>query len=418
MSDAWPEVWQEAHAKAFTVARATRLDVLTDLHAEVLKIGTEGITEAEFMKALTPRLKAKGWWGLEERVDPKTGELTEVMLGSPHRLKTIYRTNAATAYSAGRYRAFDENREARPFWQYVSVMDARTRPAHAALDGKVFALDDPATGIFWPPNDWGCRCRPRALSAEDLARQGLVPEETAGKIGWENVPAEKDGEPRPRATYRTTDAYGDPVTFRAGAGWSHNPGQAWAKPFTPPPLDTLPRTFPPGRDLPPLPKPTPVSRERLLPDGLPEAEYYRRFRAAFPAEAQRTGVFRDVTGEAVPIGEELFRDARGRWKIRKNDRHQYLEVLAETIARPDEIWLAWEQRGEQWSLRRRYLKAYAIEGQQIPGLSVFELGKDGWSEVTLFQVTDDQVAKTGLTVEQYVNRQRGTFLHYRRNESG
>ena len=63
----------------------------------------EGKTGRWFEKELTPLLQKKGWWGKKETVDPETGEIERVQLGSPWRLQTIYRTNLQTAYMAGRY---------------------------------------------------------------------------------------------------------------------------------------------------------------------------------------------------------------------------------------------------------------------------------------------------------------------------
>ena len=225
----WEEVWQDAHAKAFTVAKATRLDILQDIRDAVEKALKEGKTLAWFEKELTPVLKAKGWWGRQENVDKETGEITSVQLGSPWRLQTIYRTNLQTAYMAGRYAEQLANVEDRPYWQYVAILDGRTRPSHRVLNGKVFRYDDPFWQSFYPPNGWGCRCRVTALSEGNLRRNGLQVTNSEGQLGSTmKLVSPKTGELREVATYRTVD----PITRRSlvvvpDVGWSYNPGAAW-----------------------------------------------------------------------------------------------------------------------------------------------------------------------------------------------
>jgi len=145
----WHELQAEAAAKAFTVAKCTRLDILTDIRDALQKTLDQGMTLKQFQKELTPTLKAKGWWGKQEVVDPRTGEVRRAQLGSPWRLRTIYETNMATAYAAGRYQEQLENADAQPYWMYVAVMDARTRPSHAALNGKILRYDDPFWNSFY-----------------------------------------------------------------------------------------------------------------------------------------------------------------------------------------------------------------------------------------------------------------------------
>jgi hypothetical protein len=36
-------------------------------------------------------------------------------------------------------------------------------------------------------------------------------------------------------------------------------------------------------------------------------------------------------------------------------------------------------------VRRRYIARFAVEGQEVPALVVFELGGDGWAGITAFQ---------------------------------
>lgn len=218
----WYDTWQQSHAKAFTVAKAMRMDILMDIREMVEKALKEGLTFQEFKKELEPKLRAKGWWGRKLVVDERGA--TEVQLGSPHRLKTIYQTNLQTAYMAGRYKEFMENVDDRPYWQYVAALDSRTRPAHAALHGKVFRYDDPFWETHYPPLGFNCRCRVRAISEDSLKDRRLTVESSKGRITWQDqLVSKKTGELRPVAVYH------DPFTgekIATDVGWSYNPGKA------------------------------------------------------------------------------------------------------------------------------------------------------------------------------------------------
>ncbi|BAQ37135.1 virion morphogenesis protein [Pseudomonas aeruginosa] len=138
----WHDVDAATHARALTVAKAARLDVLQDIRDALVDNLERGGTLRDFQRNLRPVLEAKGWWGRQIVVAPDGG--AEVaQLGSPRRLETIYQTNMQSAYMAGRYAAAYEARETHPYWMYVAVMDSVTRPSHAALHGKVFRWDDP-----------------------------------------------------------------------------------------------------------------------------------------------------------------------------------------------------------------------------------------------------------------------------------
>lgn len=218
----WYDTWQEAHAKAFTVAKVMRMDILMDIRDMVQKALDEGITFQQFKKELEPRLKAKGWWGYKF-VGYPDGSVEKILEGSPWRLKTIYRTNMQTAYMAGRYQEQIENVDNRPYWQYVAVLDSKTRPAHRALHGKVFRYDDPFWQTHYPPLGWNCRCRVRALSQKDIDRAKLPVDSAEGRITWQDVPvSKKTGEVQKVAVYH------DPLTgekIATDPGWSYNPGR-------------------------------------------------------------------------------------------------------------------------------------------------------------------------------------------------
>lgn len=224
----WHDVWHEAQAKAFTVTNVAKLDVLGDIRGALTQALAEGKGEKWFAKNLEPVLRAKGWWGkrTEQGAD---GTERVVRMGSPARLKLIYRQNVQTAYMAGRYKQMLENADNRPWWRYRAVLDRRTRPSHAALDGQTFRYDDPFWVSFYPPIDWLCRCRVEALSDVGLAREGVTPESGEDRMTTRDVDVvdRRTGVVTTRqVTGYRTGAGPDAPTVWTGPGFSYNPGAA------------------------------------------------------------------------------------------------------------------------------------------------------------------------------------------------
>lgn len=230
----WRDLWQESQAKSFTVAKAMRVDILQDIRGALDDALNNGTTFREFEKKLTPVLQAKGWWGRQlaskvspgqpDRIDPSSGEIKTVQLGSPRRLKTIYQTNLQTAYMAGRYRSMMESADSHPYWQYVAVLDGRTRPTHRAMNGRVFRYDDAAWGAIYPPNGFNCRCRVRPMNASALEREGASVESSQDRLIDHDITL-KDGSTVPGKALRIK-LDGKDKLFAPDAGWSYNPGQA------------------------------------------------------------------------------------------------------------------------------------------------------------------------------------------------
>lgn len=407
----WRDVWQEASAKAFTAAGVTKMDVLADIKGGLVDALKNGETPQTFARKLAPLLERKGWWGKAAQIDPETGEMTGKGL-TPRRLATIFDTNIQSAYMAGRYKAFMGNVADRPFWEYVAVMDRRTRPAHAALNGRVFRFDDPVWGTSFPPNGYRCRCSVRALDAQDVKDRSIDLSSSEGRLSDIDVPTSMRPD-APTATV-TRFEYAPGKYFAPDPGFNFNAGREWAKPFTPPPRGSLPRSFPQGIALPELHTPARVPASALLPDGLPPKDYAKAFLARFGADLETPVVFADVTGAPLAVSVDLFKDGAGAWKATKDGRGPFMGLLADSVREPDEVWLRWEASRDQpgaFRLKRRYIKSWLIEGDRGPqhGLSVFEFGKDGWSGSTTML---SQADRSPEARRRYIEKQRDGFLAY------
>lgn len=219
----WRELWQEAQARAFTVAKVMRADILVDIRTALDEALNNGTTFRDFEKKLTPILQAKGWWGKTEHVNTATGEVSTAQLGSPRRLKTIYQTNLQTAYMAGRYKQMMASTDSHPYWQYVAVMDGKTRPAHRAMNGRIFRYDDALWGAMYPPNGFNCRCRVRAMTAAAVEREGFTVETSNDRLVWHDIKLQDGTIVQVKALRIKVD--GQDKLFAPDAGWSYNPAQ-------------------------------------------------------------------------------------------------------------------------------------------------------------------------------------------------
>lgn len=228
----WQDMLDQAHDQAFTVAKAMRLDLLSDIRAALETALQQGQTLKQFTAHLKPILQAQGWWGKQVIVDSQgTGE--RVQLGSPRRLKTIYQTNLQSAYMAGRKASMEQTVQTHPYWMYIAILDGKTRSSHRAMHGQVFRHDDPIWSTIFPPNGFNCRCRVIALSEAAVKRRGLTVISSQGKTFTETVETGTDkrtGEIRTTTItgLRTTDARGRTFTFRTDPGFNHAPGTGLA----------------------------------------------------------------------------------------------------------------------------------------------------------------------------------------------
>ena len=229
----WQEMVDQAHDISFTVAKAMRLDLLSDIRGALETALQSGQTLKQFIAELQPVLESQGWWGKQVIVDSQgVGEM--VQLGSPRRLKTIYQTNLQSAYMAGRKASMEETTDTHPYWMYVAILDGKTRPSHRALHGQVFRHDDPIWASIFPPNGFNCRCRVVALTESAVKRRGLRIVSSEGNMFTETVETgvnKRTGEIRTAEVtgLRTTDAAGKAVTFRTDPGFNHAPGTGLAE---------------------------------------------------------------------------------------------------------------------------------------------------------------------------------------------
>ena len=410
----WREVWQAEHARAFTVAKAARQDVLSTLHGAVDKALAEGQTLRQFTDELEPKLRSLGWWGRRDGVQ----------LGSPHRLKTIFRTNVRVAYSSAQYRHQAANARSRPYWQYLAILDERTRPAHAELHGMVFRHDDPFWDTFYPPNDWHCRCMVRALTERELADRGLAVSDSRAFLDTVDRPVATDSRTgevtmRPASRYIGPGSDGELVSVTLPPEWSYNPGKASTMPVPPGGIrGVLPGApFQPSWSTLGLPAALPVvspARPRRITKPRPgETETQAREREIREAIEVSGGTGIAITRDdgvvdrvyhRVPAPADLddvtLTESFVQYVARTERRTEFADRILPTLTDPGEVWLKKLNRDGRVVYRRVFLSAHA----DYDTLVVAQEDKHGWLSWNFYPVSDMN------------NRRRG-FLLYRREEA-
>ncbi len=167
----YDEVMHEAHLKAFTIAKVTKLDLLSDIQDSLLKAQSEGKSFEVWKKEIKPTLAKKGWLGKVEVINDKTGESKTINVNNT-RLKKIYNTNMRSANAQGRAKA-QYALEGEIYLRYIALQDGLTRPSHLKMQGITLHRDDPFWKTNYPPNGWNCRCVVRAYSKEECEREGF-----------------------------------------------------------------------------------------------------------------------------------------------------------------------------------------------------------------------------------------------------
>jgi len=207
----------EKRKYAQTVSSLAGLDQIQPIVDKLAEFQAEGKTLAEFKK----------WAKTQDWTLPNG------------RLETIYRNSVQTAYQAGHWRDFEENKDERPYLMYDAINDSRVRPSHLALDNTIKPVDDPFWDTHSPPLGHRCRCSLRSLSPREAMKHGgvtqNVPSEGGPDEGWGSKPTqwgqtlerlkEEKLAKAPEVIARAVDNAGMPEpTLRDLNFWGQRPG--------------------------------------------------------------------------------------------------------------------------------------------------------------------------------------------------
>ena len=147
-----------SETQAFAAARSATLKLTARVQDAITRLTKEGLTpqatETEIMEIAA------------EEAQPWTRSYAA----------TVYRTNASTNYSNGRFAQARDPvvREVIGALQFIAQEDERVRPHHIAAHETIAPVDDPVWQIIKPPLGYQCRCGTIFKNIFELERMGLV----------------------------------------------------------------------------------------------------------------------------------------------------------------------------------------------------------------------------------------------------
>src|SRR5665213_2064468 len=334
----WADMVGGAHARAFTVAGATKEGMLTDFRTAIDKAISQGTTLETFRKNFDDIVAKFGW-------DYKGGR--------GWRTNVIYGTNMRTAYAAGRWQQMTDPDVVaiHPYWTYRHADGERfPRPLHQSWDGITLPVGSPWIATHACPNGWGCQCQWEPTTRDEVKERG--------KSG-------PDPEPPQDMRKATLNTSAGPVEIEVpngvDPGWGHSIGEAaFGKQL---PKATMDAWRAKGAD----------AFERLTPGDWQSASRPAQIPIDKPAAApgphvstvpEMAALIEQAIGgkEAaveLPDGETIYIDAAALAQHVDPNRSPYIAYLPELMHDPYEIWLSFEKhRGTgQVVLRRRIIKA-------------------------------------------------------------
>lgn len=331
-TETWADITNAMHGRAFVVAGANKMEIVSDFHKAILGAIENGTDISRFRKDFDAIVEKYGW-----SYNGKRGWRTNIILD----------TNLSTAYSAGRekQRRTEAVVKAFPNDTYRSMDDGRVRPLHKSWDGVTLPWDDPWWDTHTAPCGWGCRCwkEPSAGKPDKQAPND-------GTVAWKNP-----------ATGKT-----EYIPAGIDPGFAYNPADAaWGK-FINKKLIARAES---GKftDISPLqwsdynrPDKIPVDTTitTMFADRAKTAADVRNYLQQVVGDES---YYRNPLGETIYVGQAIADHIAEKPKNRIDGRERYFPFIREVIESPYEIWInfAQDENGRVLA-RQRYIKGFEL----------------------------------------------------------
>jgi SPP1 gp7 family putative phage head morphogenesis protein len=148
--DKFLQMGDEARMRAFTIAKQTEAQVLQQTLDAIKETVAQGGTLRDFKENFPELLAPYREAGRERHLD------------------LVFNQNVKQAQAVGAYQARQETKSLLPYVEYQAGINPR--PSHAALNGKIFPVDDPFLLAHTPPWEFGCNCDLISRTAKQVGR--------------------------------------------------------------------------------------------------------------------------------------------------------------------------------------------------------------------------------------------------------
>lgn len=361
-------------------------------------------TTAALAQLNTMARASKGFSDFKKRVD-ESGLLEDY---NRHKLAAEYHLAVNTGIQSSRYFHLREDMDALPFWEYHTQGDGQVRPAHAALDGKVFRADDAVWDKIYPPNGWNCRCTvlPVAFAPDKVYNEaeGIGLMRGADPKGFAAM--EKAGFLENRAqeavVFKNNIAYRDELKAKE----QKERDEVTEKNKSLPPDQQLP--MPPrqfifgvkksygrdGMDLATLRKSGGVpDRGHTLESKEAALGWFDTNAMSVDRKGKPVLVMADYSGRKVHITRQHFADHMSESGKRAH-RHEVASMIPDVLKAPDEVWI---EKGEQTGTgSMNYLKF-----DQTGIVAVTVRAEDGLLNVATWTGDLKEAQRQGLLMKPY-----------------
>jgi SPP1 gp7 family putative phage head morphogenesis protein len=285
-----------------------------------------------------------------------------------HHLRTEYDLAVATGQNSARYLNQLAEAAVFPYLQYQTAGDDKVREEHAALDGKVFGINDPELSAIYPPNGFNCRCEMVQIDSDEASAIGITPaSEGKGLMGEEWDKMQKYGFDRnPAETGEIFDLnriYAqqlEQTTTRDLYDLTFND-------INLPMADALKATLKHGK--------------MELKDQSQETLLKAFDKKAVKVNETSFNLYKDYAGRPVGLSRQtLTGQTSGSFLSPQEARHAIFTNLDDVMARPDEVWLV---PLENNAYKQVYIRYYKDDVMMASTLVDMEEGRriSSWSRM-------------------------------------